>query len=327
MKKKSKIIISISILCILFVACGCYTYKSSFGIWEIKKSSKAEIVWADFIWKNQTINGKYFEKTAMLIPCKIKEIENNLTFQFDIGSNRTMLYEKSLSSFYFQNETLSENVEKFKFPLNFSKNKKLFKNLNISFGGYELFNESSYVLGNYGLVSSVEKINKGDTIHIGTIGADLFQGKVLIIDYPKQKFAICEEVPDQFKKTLVDIELDKNGRPVLPLLLNSKKYRILFDNGSSLFPLATSTKNINNFSTNPVLDSIEISSWGEKHIVDSRMITDTFDLAGRKFCNVKIYENHTGLGIDKKTDGMAGNFLFWNSTIVIDFKNKKIGIY
>ena len=327
MKKKSKIIISISLICILFVACGSYIYKSSFGVWEVKKSSEAEIVWADFIWTNQIINGKYYEKTAMFIPCKIKGIENNLTFQFDIGSNRTMLYENSLRSFYFQNKALSDKVSNFKFPLNFSKNKKLFKNINLSFGDYSIFNESLFVSGNYGNTSSVEKVSKGDTIHIGTIGADLFQEKVLIIDYPNQKFAICKEMPEQFKKTLVDIELDKNGRPVLSLLLKSKKYRILFDNGSSLFPLIATTKNISKFSNNPILDSIEISSWGKKHIVDSRMITDTFEIGGKKFSNVKIYESHTGIGMHKKTDGMAGNFLFWNNTIVIDFKNKKFGIY
>ena len=133
-------------------------------------------------------------------------------------------------------------------------------------------------------------------------------------------------MPEQFKKTLTDIELDRNGKPVLPLTINSKKFRILFDNGSSLFPIITATKNISKFSNNPILDSIEISSWGKKHIVDSRMITDTFNIAGRKFCNVKVYESHTDFGMDKKTDGMAGNFLFWNSTIVIDFKNKKFGV-
>jgi hypothetical protein len=56
------------------------------------------------------------------------------------------------------------------------------------------------------------------------------------------------------------------------------------------------------------------------------MITDTFELAGKKFCNVKVYENHSDLGIVKNTDAMTGNYLFWNNTIVIDFKNKKFGV-
>ncbi len=56
------------------------------------------------------------------------------------------------------------------------------------------------------------------------------------------------------------------------------------------------------------------------------MITDTFELAGQNFCSVKIYVNNSGFGIDKQTDGMAGNALFWDKTVIIDFKNKKFGI-
>lgn len=326
MKNFTKALRYFLILLILFVVYGCYVYKSSFANWEIMPPATTEITWANFTWTNQTINGKRYEKTAMLIPARIAGIKNDLTFQFDIGANRTMLYENSLSSFYFQNKELAENVKSLSFPASFSKNKKRFKNLDITFGGYKISNKSAYVLGNYGRTYPAETVRKGHSIHIGTFGADLLQGKVLIIDYPGQKFALCEEVPERFNKSLVDIELDNNGRPVLPLVLNAKTYRILFDNGSSLFPLTTTSENINNFSQNPVIDSIEISSWGKKHIVDSRMITDSFKLAGREFSNVKVYENHSGLGIDKKTDGMAGNFLFWDKIIIIDFKNKRFGV-
>jgi len=190
----------------------------------------------------------------MLIPCKIEGVENHVTMQFDIGSNLTMLYENSISSFYFQSKALAAHVKLFKFPVSYSKRRKLFKDLTLSFGDYKIYNESSFVMGGYGYTRSVESVNRGDTIHAGTIGADLFHEKVLIIDYPNQKIAICEKTPDQFKKLLVDIELDDNGRPV------SKKLRILFDNGSSLFPLTTASKNIDKFSNNPVLDSMEIPS-------------------------------------------------------------------
>lgn len=329
MKHLKKIIISILTIIILFASYGYYVYETRLGDWKMHKINKTEISWSEFIWSNQVINGKQYEKTAMLIPCKIEGIENSLTFQFDTGSNLTMLYGNSLSSFYFQNQNLESHISGFDFPVNlyFSKKKPFFKNLKISFGDYSFTNKSAFIKENYGSNYKTKSIKEGDTIHIGTIGADLFQGKVLIIDYPKQKFAICDEMPEQFKNKLTDIELDTFGRPILPLQINSEQYRILFDNGSSLFPIITTSKNINTFSKNPVIDSIEVSSWGKKHMVDSRMITDTFNLAGKKFCNVKVYENHSGLGIDKETDGMTGNALFWNNTIAIDFKNKKIAIH
>ena len=329
MKFFKKTVLLILVFFIVFAFYGYYVYQTRFGDWEIKKTNTTDIAWSEFIWSNQVINGKYYDKTAMLIPCKIEGIKNNLTFQFDTGSNLTMLYGNSLNSFFNQNIALSEKVMGFDFPVNlyFSKSKQFFKDLEISFGDYKISNKSAFIKENYGSKFNPQNINKGDTIHIGTIGADIFRDKILIIDYPKQKFAICDEMPEQFKNSLTDIELDKHGRPILPLLLNSKKHRILFDNGSSLFPIITSTKNIDKFSQNPILDSIEVSSWGKKHIVDSRMITDTFNFAGKDFFNVKIYENHAGLGIDKNTDAMAGNALFWNNTLIIDFKNKKIAIH
>lgn len=326
--KALKLLLSVFILATFFVMYGCNVYKSSFGEWEVNRANESEINWVSFLWTNQIKNGKLYERTAMLIPCRIDGIKNDLTLQFDIGSKSTMLYENSLSSFYFQNRTLSDRLSNFKFPVSLAVKRKLFDNLNISFGTYQVYNTSSLVLNNYGNKTTPEAIIKGDTIHIGTLGADIFQDKVLIIDYPKQRFAITENVPEAFNnRSLISIEIDKNGKPVLPLILNSKKYRILFDNGSSLFPLITASENLSKFSQGPILDSIEVSSWGEKHFVDSRMITDTFSLGGKKFSNVKVYSNHSGLGIDKRTDGMAGNYLFWHNTIIVDFKNKKFGVY
>ena len=327
MKKKYKIIIAVLTAYILLSLYAYYAYKSSSGDWKIETPADTEILWADFIWTNSTINGKYFERTAMFIPCKMEGIDNNLTFQFDTGSNKTMIYENPLSSFYFQDEKLSEQVSQMKFPINIlASDKKVFKNAKIQFGEYTIYNDRAVVMTNFGRAKSKESIIAGDTILVGTIGADIFKGKVLIIDYPNQKFAIAHEVPEKYKEGLIDIELDNGGRPILPLKMNSKEYRIKFDNGSSLFPIIATSENINKFSTNPIIDSLEINSWGKKHTVHSRIITDTFEIAGRKFTNVEAYENHTGYGIDESTDGMTGNALFWDSTIIIDFKNKKFGV-
>lgn len=60
--------------------------------------------------------------------------------------------------------------------------------------------------------------------------------------------------------------------------------------------------------------------------VTGKMISDTFELPEQKFCNEKIYTNHSGLGIDNQTDGMIGNALFWNKSILINFKHKKFGV-
>jgi hypothetical protein len=154
----------------------------------------------------------------------------------------------------------------------------------------------------------------------------MFKDKVLIIDYPKMQFALCSSIPSEYNDNLVDIEIDEYGRVILPMKLKGKDFRIAFDTGSSIFPLIASEKNISNFTTCSNQDTIVISSWGEKHAVTGKIIQDTFELAGQKYHNVSIYANHSGLGINNEADAMTGNALFWDKTITIDFKNKKLGI-
>lgn len=300
---------------------------SNFGNWTIKRTQKSnDISWAKFHWTNDTLNGKYFTKTSMSIPCKIDGLPYNFTFQFDLGADLTQIYENNLSSFFKQNPTLPKNIKHLKSPLQFWNSKKTYENLSISFGDYIAENPLAYLRNDFGDKFFTDNVTQADTFQLGTIGADLFQRKVLVIDYPNQRFAICNEVPNQFRNHLIDIELDKYGRVILPFKSNQNKYRILFDNGSSLFPLITTSSNRPKFSKNPIIDSIEITSWGHKHFVDSRIIKDTFELGGKKFSNVKVYENHSSYGIDNKTDGVTGNALFWYNTIIIDFKNKKFGV-
>ncbi len=294
-----------------------------YNIWEIDNNSQS-ISWAKFEWSNGEIDGKHFEKTAMLIPCKVHGIPNIVTFQFDLGANLTGVYENSLGSFYSQTPSLKKKIKHIKSKILFWNKERYFEDLVINFGDYTASNKTAYIYGNFG--EKVQIQNSKDTIHLGTIGSDIFKDKVLIIDYPKKLFAICGNLPEIYNSNLVDIELDEYGRVILPMRLNENNYRIMFDNGSSIFPLITKATNISNFSTSKDIDTIQISSWGKIHGVTGKLITDTFQLAGQNFNNVKIYANHIGLGIDENTDGMTGNALFWDRTIIIDFKNKKFGV-
>ena len=296
--------------------------------WEITKPSKnsTEISWAKFEWANDTLGKKYFERTAMIIPCKIDGLPNIFTFQFDLGANYTGVYEKTFSSFYNTNPQLRHIDKRLKSSLQFWNKGKLYEDFSIYFGDYKAYNKLSYVYGNQGHQTEINSKNLNDTFHLGTVGADMFQDKILIIDYPNLRFAICDNLPNDYKNNLIDIEINKNGKIILPMKIRNKAYNILFDNGSSIFPIITQEKNISKFSTSPDIDTIQVSSWGKLHEVTGKIIKDTFELAGQRFSNVKVYANHSGLGIDRQTDGMAGNALFWDKTIIIDFKNKKFGV-
>lgn len=314
----------------LFEGYGCYSYKMKFGRWELTNLSPKDttISWAKFEWTSDSISGRYFEKSAINIPAKMKGIPYNLTFQFDLGSKYTMLYENKLKSIYRADSNL-ENTIKMPFLFNmlqFLREKETIEDGLINISENQVKSKDILVKRNFGDFIPKEYIRSGESVHIGTIGVDIFKNKILIIDYQNTRFAILNEVPEKYQTNFVDIELDKSGMIILPMKIKEKSYRILFDTGSSIFPIITLSKNISKFTSNPDIDTLKISSWGVKHDVIGKMITDTFELAGQRFSNVKVYTNHSGLGISHSTDGMTGNALFWDKTVIIDFKHKKFGV-
>lgn len=326
MKKLIKLTAILIISMVLICGISFLTDRSNYAKWITNTINPKpnEISWAKFIWGNDSLNGKFYARAFMLIPCKIEGLPYDFTFQFDLGAGIGGIYENNLKNFYGSFPDLRARVRRFKSPLQFWNKNKVISDIGIVFGNYRSASSACYVLGDYGYTFNID--NPKDTFSIGTIGADLFQNKVLIIDYPKQQFAICDTIPAEFKCLLTDITLDRAGRVVLPMKIRNHDYRILFDNGSSLFPLITLAKNINYYSNSPDLDTISIFSWGKHHEVTGKMITDSFELGGQKFAHVKVYSNHSGYGADPDTDGMAGNALFWDKTMIIDFKNRKFGI-
>jgi hypothetical protein len=325
-----KRIFQILVLLILFIVLVCgtsfLTDKTSYSNWEIENHAlnESNISWAKFEWISEESNGTMLHKYAMNIPCKLPGFSNNFTFQFDLGASHTGVYENTFNSLSTQGVKEKTKIKRLKSSLQFWNNNKYFENLSISFGSYIAKNKAAFVYKNYG--EKIEIKNLKDTIHLGSIGADFFKDKILIIDYPNTQFAICDNIPKNYQENLIHIELDRNGMLILPMKIHNKNYRIMFDNGSSIFPLMTNAKSICNYSTSPDIDTIQISSWGKIHCVTGKLIKDTFELAGQKFSNVKVYADHRGVGVSGETDGLTGNALFWDKTIIIDFKNKRFGV-
>jgi hypothetical protein len=319
-----------SLLIVIVIVCG-FSYlsdKANYTGWIIKneKPERREISWAKFKWTNDSLGEKYYEKTAMYIPCKVEGLPYNFTFQFDLGAGLTEIYENSISSFFKLHPGLHKNIKRLQSPLQFWNFKKMFQDLTIKFGSMSAKTEKGCLHKSYGEKVSVSNPSDNREFHIGTIGADLFQNKILIIDYPNQRFAICDTLPNSYKVAFSNIELDVVGRVLLPMQLKGKNYKVMFDNGSSIFPFIVSDDKIIEFSTLPDTDTLRINSWGKKHDVIGRLIQDSFQLAGQAFSNVKVYADFRKEYRTKIYDAITGNSLFWEKTVIIDFKNRKFGV-
>jgi hypothetical protein len=138
--------------------------------------------------------------------------------------------------------------------------------------------------------------------------------------------AICDNVPEFYQQSLTDIELDEVGRVLLPMQLKDKKYKILFDNGSSLFPLLVTDDKTNNFSTLPASDTIKGYAWGNAFTFIGRPLNDSFVITNQTFYKTTVYADYRKDYRTNKYDAITGNILFWDKTIIIDLKNKKFGV-
>ena len=296
------------------ISCG---DKIKFGQWTVQNSStdNANLSWAKFTWANEILGGKSFKRTAMLIPLKIEGLPYDFLFQFDLGSNLTVLEGNPL-------KTILEKHPEF----DRMHRQVAFKDLTLFLGETKMTSRYCSVMPNQGAPLAASSLTDNLPIRLGTIGADIFQNKILVIDYPNQRFAVCDTLSGSFQATLTKITLDELGRVLLPLRLNEKNYKVMFDNGASLFPLIMSDDKINDFSTAASTDTITTSSWGTIHNVIGRPLKQEFQLAGQTFSNIIVYADYRQDSRADTYDASAGNALFWNKTIVIDFKNQRFGV-
>jgi hypothetical protein len=75
---------------------------------------------------------------------------------------------------------------------------------------------------------------------IGTIGADLIEDKILIIDYPRKRLFLQEKLSNEASSKIRWADfVFVQGSILLPAILKGKKTVLYFDTGSSAFELLT----------------------------------------------------------------------------------------
>lgn len=138
----------------IIVVCGIsfLTDKTAYSKWKVEKNMQdtAGISWAKFEWTNGELNGKYFDRLSMNIPCKLTGLSNNFTFQFDLGASLTGIYENTFSALYKQNPSSKYSVRRLKSSVQFWNKNKYYKDLTIRFGNYTATNSIAYIYKNYG---------------------------------------------------------------------------------------------------------------------------------------------------------------------------------
>lgn len=243
-----------------------------------------------------------------------------------------MLYGNAIQPYLNQSETLKQKIDTTSEVWIQGQRNPTIKGVNLKLDQVLFRNLDVALFEGFGDTLTVDSVKTRTVKHVGTIAPDLFQNKILIIDYPKHRLCVVDELPKSYSKAnFVDFKL-KEGRIKIPFVINNKERDLLFDTGSSLFTLFTSEANIKDVSdpSTAVSDSIEISTWGNYYYVYGNEVVSDVKLGDKLMPNTTAFyttlEDMTSFFDEEEIWGITGNAYFLSNTVIIDYKNNRFGI-
>jgi len=315
-------IFRIGFLALLFFSLTACIGRSPYGHWNMDATSRqGKLPWINFQWVGDSFANRYVPIAAIFVPVIVEDCKDSFACQFDVGSDLTVLYGNSVAGLSGHSARIKERWHE----SGNEKNEDYLKDITIKIDGIPFYSPQVYVMRHYGDSLS----NTGpEPAKIGSIGVDVCQNKVLIMDFPHKRLCIADSIPSEFHTRLTDMTLDRSGRPVFDMSFGGKDYKVAYDCGSSMFPLLVKQSLISVFSTLPNNDSIVVNEWGRKVRIIGRPVHDSFTLAGHRFGNTAVYtsEKRGEENLPSGCDALTGNILFLDKVLILDFRNKKVGM-
>ena len=175
-----------------------------------------------------------------------------------------------------------------------------------------------------------DSINSETETLIGTIGADLVQNKILIIDFNLNRLAVVDTLHAEYQNVSFENFKINDGRIKIPFSINGKIEDLMFDTGASMFTLVTSKQNALEIGGNKIIDSLMIPTW-DGLIPFYGLETLVPIMFGNKKLGKSIvyYSEDTGWDDFYKSEnmwGLTGNAFFFNNVIIVDYKNNRFGV-
>ena len=293
-------------------------------------SFSQKLDWIPFSWVGDTVSGKYFDKLIITIPVSVDDLPHKFNMQFDLGAVNTHFYGNSIQNYLEKYQKLNLKTDttltfRMQSQTNYMLRDVEFKLGNVSFGKRNIGN-----FKNFGDVIPKDSILTNSEKHIGTIAPDLFQNRILVIDYPNKRICVVNKMPRQFAKASFQKYKVKAGRIKIPITIDGKNEDLMFDTGSSIFSLITSKKNALNISDNEITDSLKISSWGQYYMVYGKKVKVNVKFGETLLKPAIVYydeqQHNTKFYKDENIWGITGNAYFLDRIVIIDYKNQLFGV-
>ena len=160
---------------------------------------------------------------------------------------------------------------------------------------------------------------------IGTIGSDLFENKVLIIDYKQERFDIADHLPEMYKSVPFVAFENQDGFVKLSFEINGESQNLMFDTGSSPLQLVTTQDRAMAIADPHLVDSLSGPLWwGNMITFYGYHVDKPVSIGSISPENVMVYYDKEGLWTAVfnafSVWGITGNAFFFDYTIILDYQ-------
>ena len=282
--------------------------------------------WIEFQWQGDSANGRYFEHAYMYIPISLENLDYKFTAQFDLGAF-TAIYGNSIEPYLTKHIDLRTKLDTTSKHILDGMECGEFVDLAIRQNGKIVKQFDVIHYAGYGETLTTDSINSGTVKHIGTIGADFCENKILIIDYPNERLTLVDSLSSVFLQVnFVDCKKDNNGRIILPLTIGKKDYFAMFDTGSSIFSIATNSNFWKENCDTSVIDTLGLQAWGETIMTYGSPLNKDVFIGITKMPKTTCYKIPAYDNYFTEEIGLIGNVWFKNQVVIVDFKTNRFGI-
>lgn len=272
-----------------------------------------------FQWYADTVNGRPHPHSALLIPVKLPGCRETFYMQFDLGSPISLFYRNKLKSI----------AEKYPSVWQADDTATQLNGYRFTIGGRTLTATSITVKQ---FDSSGIDWQKKQKI-IGTLGADLIEDKVLVIDYPGRRIRVTDSSAPAIPSSAWQSFMFARRSTLLPAVIKGKKTMLYFDTGSSAFELLTNKATcLSMAQPGAEIVSYPVPSWGRTLTANTVATQDSIRIGGENIPlrHATFIEGTSETQVQRMMSmgigGMTGNALFLNYRLVLDTRQARFAL-
>jgi hypothetical protein len=270
-----------------------------------------QVRWSNMVWQPAALNGNTVAHAALMVEAALAGSPTPAVMQLDLGTPQTLLYnpggaEKSLS--------VSGTIASRKFR-----------------------NERFAALRIAGAQRPATT-----PILAGTVGADFFEHRILLLDFVMQRLAILGKdapLPPGLDRNVEYLPLDyRHGHVFVAATIDGHEDSdLFFDTGSSMMALATGRTHWREWThrrpDDPANVIVRVNSWGKQAVLVGAPIPGTLCIGSACLFHPLIYFESSGLeniDFDKLSSvasGVIGNLPFdGRFTVIVDIPGRRFGL-